>query len=100
MLTFSETKIVVRRAMQDYPFIRELRSPITADQLRPLDPRCQVVQFNAPLTDVDFIKMARFLEAYPSTPLRIYGHYGHSPDLAFLRYFPFLKGFQADVFEL
>ena len=92
--------LAVRRAMQDYPFIRELRSPITEDQLRPLDPRCHVVQFNAPLTDGDFAKVARFLEADLSIPLRIYGHHGNSPDLAFLRYFPFLKGFQADVFEI
>jgi hypothetical protein len=32
--------------------------------------------------------------------LRIYGHYHHSTDLSFLRHFPFLKRFQADVFEL
>jgi hypothetical protein len=85
--------------VNDYPFIREVKSPITEDQLRPLDSRCEVVQFSSPLTDSDFIKLAGFLKGYPGIPLRIYGHYQHSPDLDFLRHFPSLKGFQADVFE-
>jgi hypothetical protein len=83
-----------------YPLIREIRSPITDDQLRPLDPRCQVVQFSAPLSESDFVQLARFLANYPNVPLRIYGHYAGAEDLAFLRHFPFLKGFQADVFEI
>ena len=86
--------------LNDYPFIREVRSPITEKQLLPLDPQCKVVQFNSPLTDNDFMRLARFLEAYPGIPLRIYGHYGQTPDLSFLRYFPFLLGFQADVYQL
>lgn len=84
----------------DYPFIREVTSPITDHQLRPLDPRCEVVQFSAPLTDRDLAKLSDFLRSYPDVPLRIYGHYSGAPDLAFLKYFPFLKGFQTDVFEI
>ena len=86
--------------LNDYPFIRKVHSPITENQLLPLDPRCQVVQFDSPLTENDFIKLARFLEAYPGIPLRIYGHYDQTPDLSFLRHFPFLLGFQADVYQL
>jgi hypothetical protein len=84
----------------DYSFIRDVKSPITEDQLRPLDPRCQVVQFSTPLTDGDCVRLAEFLRGYPGVPLRIYGHYRGAPDLTFLRHFPFLKGFQADVFDI
>ncbi len=84
----------------DYPFIREISSPITDEQLRPLDPRCRVVQFVSPLSSDDIVRLSRFLEGYPDVPLRIYGHYSDTPDLSFLRAFPFLKGFQADVYQL
>ena len=40
------------------------------------------------------------MEANPEVPLRIYGHFGIPTDLEFLRHFPFLKGFQADLFDL
>ena len=86
--------------MDDYPFLREVRSPITDQQLRPLDPRCRVVQFSSTLVDSDFRKLSRFIEAYPAVSLRIYGHEGIPTDLEFLRHFPFLKGFQADRFDL
>jgi hypothetical protein len=84
----------------DYPFIREVHSPISEKQLRPLDPRCEVVQFSSPLTESDLIKLSRFLVSYRDVPLRIYGHYGQTVDLSFLRHFPFLRGFQVNVYEL
>jgi hypothetical protein len=85
----------------DYPFLRQVKSPITADQLSPLDPRCQCVQFAAPLTETDHTKLAAFLAAYPSVPLRIYGHYSEPlPNLSFLKHYPFISGFQVDVFHL
>lgn len=85
----------------DYPFLREVKSPITDEQLSPLDLRCQRVQFASPLTQADHIKLAKFLAAYPRIPLRIYGHYSTPPpDLSFLRHYPFLSGFQVDVFLL
>ena len=83
-----------------YPFVRTVESPLTADQLAPLDPRCRVVQFSAPLTEEDLASLARFLEAYPQIPLRIFGHYQGASNLSFLRYFPSLQGFQADVYEI
>jgi len=86
--------------MEDHPFLRAVKSPITEDQLRPLDARCRVVQFNAPLSESDFIKLADFLKQHPHVSLRIYGHYQSSTDLTFLHHFPFLERFQADVFEL
>ena len=86
--------------MQDNPFIRQIRCPISEEQLRPLAPQCRVVQFDAPLTDADFAKLLGFMERYPHVPLRIYGHYGVSTDLAFLKWFPGIRGFQVDVYDL
>lgn len=86
--------------LKDYPFIRELRSPVDSHQLRPLDRRCKVVQFRAPLTSRDLESVSAFMREYPDVPLRIYGHYSGVDDLSFLEYFPFLKGFQVDVYEI
>jgi hypothetical protein len=86
--------------MEDYPFIRELKTPVTKEQLRPLDARCKVVQFCEPLTDTDFRRVAEFMRDYSSVPLRVYGHYSESCDLEFLRYFGFLRGFQVDVLKV
>ena len=85
----------------DYPFLRVVKSPITDDQLSPLDPKCRFVQFAAPLTDADHRKLAKFLAAYPNVPLRVYGHYSEPlPNLSFLKHYPFLSGFMVDVFLL
>jgi internalin A len=84
-----------------YPFLREIRSPITQEQLAPLDDRCQVVQFVAPLTEEEHGSLAQFLRDYPTVPLRAYGHYSHPvPNLKFLQHYPFLTGFRVDVFHL
>jgi hypothetical protein len=85
--------------LQDYPFIREVRSPLTEEQLSPLDDRCKVVQFCTPLSDKDFLKLAEFLSAYSDVPLRVYGH-NTVKDLEFLRYFPYLREFETDVWTL
>jgi len=82
------------------PQIRELRSPLTPDQLRPLDPRCRVVQFSRPLAAHEYPKVSSFLLAYPAVPLRIYGHDGMETDLEFLREFPRLRQFQVNVYNL
>ena len=82
----------------DYPLIREIKSPIK--KLRPLSPQCRVVQFSKPLTEKDFKNLAGFMRDYPEIPLRIYGHYNRNCDLEFLKYFEFLKGFQADAYTL
>ena len=87
--------------LNDYPFIREIRSPVTSDQLAPLDERCQVVQFSSPLTETDHVKLAEFLRSYPQIPFRVYGHYSKPvPNLSFLKHYPFLSGFQVDVYLL
>jgi hypothetical protein len=85
--------------LQDYPFIRLISSPLTEDQLAPLDKRCEVVQFCTSLKESEFLRLADFLSGYPNIPLRVYGH-ETVKDLEFLRYFPFLRGFQADLWTL
>jgi hypothetical protein len=52
------------------------------------------------LTETDFVELSRFMEGNPSVPLRAYRHFGIQTDLEFLRHFPFLKEFQADLFDL
>ena len=84
----------------EYPFIREVTSPLTAQQLRPLDDRCQVVQFSSPLRAEEYSRLATFLREYPNMKLRIYGHYGRETDLEFLREFSFVTSFQADLYLL
>ena len=84
----------------DYPFIREISSPITKHQLRPLDRRCEVVQFSDPLTDRDFKKLSDFMRSYPNVELRIYGHDKTEPDLNFLRHFGFVRHLRLDAYTV
>lgn len=86
--------------MKDSPYIRQLESPLSDAQLRPLDPGCRVVQFSNPLSNAELRKVADFMRVYPGVSLRVYGHYGNGCDLDFLKYFPFLRRFQIDVFDL
>ena len=69
---------------EEYPYLRDVGSPLTAEQLRPLDARCRCVQFSKPLASHEYPAFAEFLRAYPQVPLRMYGHYSLTPDLEFL----------------
>lgn len=85
----------------NYPYLREVKSPLTEYQLRPLDPKCEVVQFCRPLTDKDHVRLAHFLRSYPSVPLRVYGHRPTElPNLRFLEHYEFLTEFQVDSYDL
>lgn len=87
-------------ALNANPYLRELKSPLTADQLRPLHPHCETVQFCSPLSDSDFRRLARFLKDYPKVLLRVYTFdYSHY-DLDFLRHFPFVRKLAVDVHDL
>ncbi|MEH0933522.1 hypothetical protein [Micromonospora sp. CPCC 205558] len=77
------------------PIIREVGSPLTEEMLRPLDPRCEVVQFGHPLSDADFQTLADWLRDYPAVTLRAFAD-GTGADLDFLRFFPTLRAFHAD----
>lgn len=77
------------------PVIREVESPLTEEMLRPLDPRCEVVQFGHPLSDADFQTLADWLRDYPAVTLRAFAD-GTGAELDFLRFFPTLRAFHAD----
>jgi hypothetical protein len=82
----------------DHPLVRHVASPLTREMLRPLDPRCEFVQFKRLLTDDDYEKLAKFLRKYPDVALRAYGSYDSNiADLEFLRFFPDLRAFSADA---
>lgn len=86
---------------EEYPFIRELSSPVTDEHLRPLDPVCRVVQFGSPLSSEEHRRVAKFMRKNPRVPLRAYGHYSDAvPDLSFLLHYPQLTKFAADIVEL
>jgi hypothetical protein len=77
------------------PFIRTVRSPLTEEMLRPLDPRCQWVQFSRAMTEADYRTLAQWLDQYPTVTLRAYAE-GTGTDLDFLRFFPHIRRFHAD----
>ena len=84
-----------------FPSFREVRSPIGADQLRPLDPRCERIQFRSPLGHRDLEALSSFMRDYPNVTLRAYGDYrGSIPNLDFLEHFPELRRFAADLYGL
>jgi internalin A len=86
--------------MRDYPFLREVRSPVTPRQLRPLSPECRTVQFCEPLKEADHEKLAEFLGNYPGIQLRIYGHYFEKCDLGLLRHYLRVRHLAIEVFGL
>ena len=83
------------------PSIREVGSPLPR-VMRPLGPRCRLVQFDSLLTDADFRRLTGFLERYPDVTLRAYGGYdGSIRNLDWLQHFPRLRRFQVDaLYEL
>lgn len=87
--------------MDDYPFIRHLKPPVTAEQLCPLDARCKLVQFSASLSEPEMRAVARFLRDYPKVTVRVYrGRFEDGCDFGFLKHFGFLRRLQADVFDI
>jgi hypothetical protein len=66
-----------------------------------LDARCRTVQFTSLLDDDDFERVAAFLAEYPNVELRAYGNYdGSIRNLEFLRFFPRLRKFIVQVWEI
>src|SRR4029079_6733596 len=77
---------------------RHVRSPLTAEMLKPSLTGRGVVQFDRRLTDEEFAQLGEWIRAYPEMDLRAYGSYDHSiTDLEFLRFFPTLRRFAADA---
>jgi hypothetical protein len=86
--------------LDNYPFLRNVSSPLSPKMLSPLDSRCRVVQFNEPLAEGDYSRLALFLTGYPAVSLRVYGGTNPMKDLEFLRFFPAVTRFQADLWNL
>lgn len=78
--------------------IRGLKPPLTEDQLRPLEPECERVQFYDPLREVELDHVAALLEQAPHVTLRAFGR--AATDLEFLRHFPRLRRLEIDLFSL
>ena len=68
------------------PRLREVRTPVTAEQLKPPGPQCETVQFFQVLTGPDHQKLAKFVRKYPHLELRVYGY--DNRNLDFLRHYP------------
>lgn len=85
--------------MADPSTVRNLRSPLTGDQLRPLDPGCRLLQIGEPMTRRELERIAAFAGGYPDVELRVYGQ-RTVEDLEFLELFPTLLRFTIEVFEL
>lgn len=89
------------KRLVDSPSIRQVSSPLTREMLRPLKPECKFVQFDSLLSDREFKRLATLLRRHPKVTLRAYGSYdGSITNLDFLRHFPTVRSFQADVYNL
>lgn len=73
--------------------VREVKSPLTAEMLRPFPASPGTVYFSSPLTDSDFIQLSDWMRSYPQLGLRV----GDVTDLEFLQFFPHIRHFGAAV---
>jgi internalin A len=76
----------------------DVRSPVTRRTLSSIHAGLPGVQFESALRDSEYEALAERMMAFPDLTLRAYGSYdGSITDLDFLRFFPFLRSFQADA---
>ncbi len=79
----------------------DLSSPVSDRELSRLDDRPEYVQFSSALSEDDYRLLGDWSREHPNKTLRAYGSYdGSIRDLDFLRWFPALKRFEVDVYEL
>jgi internalin A len=79
------------------PNIRALDTPITHEDLRPLDPSEVRIQFTSLPSEAQLARLNAMLEDRPDVELRAYyGYHGTIPDLEFLRRLPALRHFSVD----
>lgn len=77
-----------------------LKSPVSEKVLDSIHPGLMYVQFSSALTDADYAAVAERLASCPTVRLRAFGSYdGSITNLDFLRHFPFLRAFEADVYD-
>jgi hypothetical protein len=80
-------------------YSRWVRSPLTPEQLTPLSAECELVELATPVTSRDLRSLAAFMADYPLVRLHVSGA-DTVTDLEFLRDFPWLSGFTAEVITL
>jgi internalin A len=68
------------------------------DPFRPLEPECEVIQFENPLTPAQLQQAGSLIASRPDVQLYVYGR--ASRDLDFLRYFSTLRRLQVALYEL
>jgi hypothetical protein len=73
-------------------------NPVDAFRFAPLEPECEVVQFERPLSALELHKAAAIMRGRPDVELYVYGH--ASRDLDFLRYFEELRRLSLPLYEL
>ena len=78
---------------------REIRTPVTPDQLRPLDQRCTRIQFSQSLKDDEHKQVAQLVRQHPSVELRVYGHISKDCSLGFLTHYPNIRNLSIDVYS-
>jgi hypothetical protein len=69
-----------------------------SDPFRPLEPDCQIIQFDEPLTAPQLERAGRLIVDRPEVELYVYGSVWR--DLSFLRYFKTLQRFHLALYEL
>ena len=77
-----------------------LQSPVSEAMLDSIHSGLMYVQFSSALTDAEYRAVADRLMPFPHIRLRAYGSYdGTITSLDFLRHFPLLRSFEADVHD-
>lgn len=85
--------------MDQSPRIRNFRSPLSEEQLRPLEAECRLLQIGEPMTEAEIREIAALAADHPHVELRVYGQRSVT-DLEFLELFPGLLRFTVEVYEL
>jgi hypothetical protein len=71
---------------------RRIRPPLTEKMLAPLEPGCQTVSLDGPLSPADAARLADLMRPRPDVRLSVYPSGGATiPDLDFLRFLPWLS---------
>src|SRR5258708_26821958 len=73
-------------------------SSVEAFRFAPLEPECEVIQFDRPLSPPELQKAASIIRGRPDVELYVYGT--ASRDLDFLRYFDDLRRLSVHVYQL
>ncbi len=73
--------------MDESPRIRSFRSPLSEEQLRPLEAECRLLQIGEPMTEAEIREIAALAADHPHVELRVYGPRSVT-DLEFLDLFP------------